>query len=249
MCLCLCTLCVQNLAICTAWWYSYPWICWGFLPLSATIDASRCRLQPHLLFSTRWVSFSPLGVRFALVPRRFSRRLQRTDHAVWGHLLFFWGFMSWKRRALLKRQGGLEKPMSLFGTLLVLVIVSAVFIILMIGVIFDRVDKHKQEELGHKRETAQRLTATVVSLKRKTDWGDLALSGRHLSDASHIQEADPDSPDLDFYLMVEWTNPETQRSVISPTRVIHGPCPYHPGDEVFIYVHPAMREVWLDDPR
>ncbi|HEY6287065.1 MAG TPA: hypothetical protein VIX20_15485 [Ktedonobacteraceae bacterium] len=139
--------------------------------------------------------------------------------------------------------------MSLFGTLLVLVIVSAVIIILMIGVIFDRVDQHKREVMRRQRETAQRLSATVVSLKRKTDWGDLALSGRHLSDASNLLEADPDSPDLDFYLMVEWTNPETQRSVISPTRVIHGPCPYHPGDEVYIYVHPAMREVWLDDPR
>jgi hypothetical protein len=139
--------------------------------------------------------------------------------------------------------------MSLLGTLLVLVIVSVVIIILLIGVIFDRVDQHKREDLRRKRETAQRRSATVVSLKRKIDWGGLAQSDRHLYAVSNIQEADPDSPDLDFYMMVEWTNPETQRSVISPTRVIHGPCPYHPGDEVFIYVHPAMREVWLDDPR
>ena len=138
--------------------------------------------------------------------------------------------------------------MSMLGVLLVLLIVSVVIIIFIIGVIFDRVDQHKREDLHHKRETAQRCSANVVSLKRKFDWGDwLALGGRH--GFSKIQEADPDSPDLDFYLIVEWTNPETQRPVTSPTRVIHGPCPYHPGDEVFIYVHPDMREVWLDNPR
>lgn len=139
--------------------------------------------------------------------------------------------------------------MSLFGTLLVVVIVGAVIIILLVGVMFDRVDQQKGENLRRKRETAQRRSATVVSLKRKIDWADLASKGRHLVDVSGIQEADPNSPGLDFYLMVEWTNPESQRTVISPTRVIHGPCPYHPGDEVFIYVHPAMREVWLDDSR
>jgi hypothetical protein len=138
--------------------------------------------------------------------------------------------------------------MSMLGIVLVLLIVSVVIIIFIIGVIFDRVDQQKREDSRRKRETAQRYNANVVSLKRKFDWGDwLAHSGRH--EFSKIQEADPDSPDLDFYLVVEWTNPETQRPVTSPTRVIHGPCPYHPGDEVFIYVHPDMREVWLDNPR
>ncbi len=147
----------------------------------------------------------------------------------------------------MKRLGEKEKPMSMLGTLIVVLIVSFVIIIFIIGVIFDRVDQQKREDLRRKRETAQRCSATVVSLKRKLYWEDwLAYRGRRLSD---IQEADPDSPDLDFYLIVEWTNPETQRSIKSPTMVIHGPCPYRPGDEVFIYVHPTIREVWLDDFR
>jgi hypothetical protein len=151
----------------------------------------------------------------------------------------------------MKRLGEKEKPMSILGTLIVVLIVSFVIIIFIIGVIFDRVDQQKREDLRRKRETAQRCSATVVSLNRKIDWGDLLVHNgryRHLSDIAKIQEADPDSPDLDFYLMVEWTNPETQRPIKSPTMVIHGPCPYQAGDEVFIYVHPAMREVWLDNP-
>jgi hypothetical protein len=148
---------------------------------------------------------------------------------------------------MLKRQGEMEKSMSIFGTFLVLLIVSAVIIIFIIGGIFDRVDKQKQEDLRRKRETAQRHSATVVSLKRKLDWVDWLAYRRW--GLPVIQEADPDSPDLDYYLIVEWMNPETQRRVTSPTRVIHGPCPYRPSDEVFIYVHPDMQEVWLDKPR
>src|SRR6266568_6468753 len=70
-------------------------------------------------------------------------------------------FASLESRALLKRQGEMEKPMSMLGTLLVLLIVSVVLLFIMIGVIFDRVAQHKQETLRRKRETAQRRSATV----------------------------------------------------------------------------------------
>ena len=129
--------------------------------------------------------------------------------------------------------------MSLFGTLLVLLIVSIVIIVVIIAVIFDRVDQHKQEDLRRKRETAQKRSAIVVSIEHKIDWAEtIARRGRI-------------SPSYDFdtyYLMVEWTNPETQQRVTSPTLLIPAPCRYHPGEEVFVYVHPTMQEVWLDDP-
>ncbi len=127
--------------------------------------------------------------------------------------------------------------MSMLGTLLVLLIVFVVIIIFIIGVIFDRVDQQKREDLRRKRETAQRRSATVVSIEHKIDWADsFARRGSLKYDSDN------------YFLMVEWMNPETQRRVTSPTRVMPVPCPYHPGDEVFIYVHPDMQEVWLDKP-
>jgi hypothetical protein len=132
---------------------------------------------------------------------------------------------------------GKEKPMSLLGTLLVLLIVSVVILLLIMGVLFDRVDQHKQDDLRRKREAAQRRSATVVSIEHKIDWADSIMSKVYFK------------YNLDnYYLMVEWTNPETQLCVTSPTRVMPAPCRYHPGDEVFIYVHPAMKEVWVDIP-
>lgn len=122
--------------------------------------------------------------------------------------------------------------MSLLGTLIVLLIVSVVIILVISGVIFDRLDRHKREDLRHKRETAQRRSATVVSIENPFVW-----TGRYSTkDDLH-----------NYYLKVEWTNPETQRPVTSPTWLMPGHCPYHPGDRVFIYVHPAMRKVWLDE--
>ena len=123
------------------------------------------------------------------------------------------------------------------GTLLVLLIVSFVLLIWMIGVIFDRIDQHKQEDLRRKRESAQRCSAIVVSSAQfKIDW---------LASIHHwVARRDPDN----YYLWVEWTDPETQNLVTSPTRVMPCPCPFHPGDSVFIYVHPALKEVWLDTP-
>src|SRR5438132_12534433 len=73
----------------------------------------------------------------------------------------------------------MEKPMSLFGTLLVLLIVSIVIIVVIIAIIFDRVDQHKQEDLRRKRETAQKRSATVVSIEHKIDWAEtIARRGR-----------------------------------------------------------------------
>src|SRR5436853_3250241 len=83
--------------------------------------------------------------------------------------------------ALLKRQGEMEKPMSLFGTLLVLLIVSIVIIVVIIAVIFDRVDQHKQEDLRRKRETAQRRSATVVSIEHKIDWAETIVGRGRIS--------------------------------------------------------------------
>lgn len=127
--------------------------------------------------------------------------------------------------------------MSLLGTLLVLVIVSVVLLIWIAGVIVDRVDQRKQEDLRRKREAAQRRSATVVSIEHKIDWAD---SFAHRGSLKYDRDS--------YYLMVEWTDPETQRCVTSPTMVMPAPCRYHPGDEVVIYVHPAMEAVWLDMP-
>jgi hypothetical protein len=157
-------------------------------------------------------------------------------------------------KALLRRQGEMEKPMSMLGTLLVLLIVTVVLLLILIGVIFDRVAQHKQETLRRKRESAQRRSATVLSIEHKIERIRLTSGGPDAGNEQYRISFYPFriSPinryDMDnYFLMVEWTDPETQSRVTSPTRVMPVPCRCHPGDEVFIYVHPDMREVWLDE--
>src|SRR5690348_1643674 len=101
----------------------------------------------------------------------------------------------------------MEKPMSMLGTLLVLLIVTVVLLLILIGVIFDRVAQHKQETLRRKRETAQRRSATVLSIEHKMEWITLRPAyGYRISPS--------DRYDLDnYFLMVEWTDPETQSRV------------------------------------
>jgi hypothetical protein len=144
--------------------------------------------------------------------------------------------------------------MSMLGTLLVLLIVSVVLLFILLGVIFDRVDQHKRETLRRKRETAQRRSATVVSIEHNID-REVSIGPQRGADQLRISlhpfriSLSPRYDMDNYYLLVEWTDPQTQSRVTSPTRVMPGLCPYHRGDEVFIYVHPDLQEVWLEEPR
>ena len=108
--------------------------------------------------------------------------------------------------------------------------------------------QEKQQEAVMRSGNVQSRPATVVSIMPTSlvILSTLILFLLNMLDDKGLLSDDM-QPSDSYYLMVEWTNPETQGRVTGRTKKMKGPCPYKVGDTVSILVHPDIPEVWLNE--